>query len=398
MHVGPIVRQLLASCSPLVHAKRLASVHIAIDAIVHGGRLALTSIGRSIAGLVKPKHSIKRVDRLLSNPKLYLELPLFFQSMACWLLKLEPRPIILVDWTMVTSSFYALYAAVPVGGRAVTIYLEVHPHRLLANARVQRRFLARLKQLVPMGCRPIVVSDAGFHGSFFRDICALGWDFVGRIRGTATARSVAGGASVSKEQFYAQADYLPRDAGVGLFKLYSSAQSVVARLVLVRKLPPRRRPLPRAKSQREPRQAAHDPWLLATSVNDLTPAAIVDVYATRMQIEEMFRDAKNHRFGWSLRHVRSADHRRLQVLLMLAAVATLAVTLVGFSAEQHGAHRGYQANTVRNRVLSFFVLGCALVRRGDHRQFLRRDVLTKAIHAFRLTLSSTIGPAPRHAF
>lgn len=386
MHVGRIVRQVLATCSQVVHAKRLAAVLVAIDAVVSGGRLALTSIGRSIESRVRPKHSIKRIDRLLSNAKLFLEVPTFFRSMARWLLRNEPRPIVLVDWTMVTGSFRALYAAVPVGGRAVTIYLEVHPERRLGNSRVQDRFLARLKQVLPPNCRPIIVSDAGFHGPFFREISRLGWDYVGRLRGTAKARPSAGGEAVTKDEFYATASSVPRDAG--LFDLYTNAQSVLTRLVLVRKLPARRRPLPARKPEREFRQSAHDPWLLATSILDLDASAIVDVYATRMQIEETFRDAKNHRFGWSLRHVRSRDRRRLQVLLMLAAVATLAVTLLGFTAEQHGTHRGYQANTVKNRVLSFFALGCALVRRDDHRRFLRRGALTEAIRAFRLKLSS----------
>jgi hypothetical protein len=365
----------------------MSAVLVAIDAIVRGGRLALTSIGRSIAGQVRPKHSIKRIDRLLGNTKLFLDLPSFFRALARWLIKDEERPVILVDWTLVVGSFRALYAAVPIGGRAVTIYLEVHPERRLGNTRVQERFLRRLQGVLPQGCRPIIVTDAGFHGAFFREIYRLNWDFVGRLRGTANARPASGGEPISKEQFYAMADSVPRDAGNNLFDLYTNAESVLVRLVTVRKAPVRRRPLPARKPEREFRQSAHDPWLLATSIIDLSPAAIVTIYAKRMQIEETFRDTKNHRFGWSLRHVRSHSRQRLQVLLMLAAVATLAVTVLGFTAEKQGAHRGYQANTVTSRVLSFFVLGCSLVQRGDHRQFLRRDAIAEATRALRLSFS-----------
>jgi hypothetical protein len=388
MHVNRIVRQLLAACSDIVHAKRITAVLVAVDAIVRGGRLALTSIGRSIAGPVRPKHSIKRIDRLLGNGKLFLEVPTFFKALARWLLRDEERPVVLVDWTLVVGSFRALYAAVPIGGRAVTIYLEVHPERLLGNTRVQQRFLARLRDVLPPGCRPIIVTDAGFHGAFFREIYRLGWDFVGRLRGTAKARPASGGEAISKEQFYAKADAVPRDAGRGLFDLYTNAESVLVRLVSVRKKrAARRRQLPARKPDREFLQSAHDPWLLATSIIHLSPAAIVNIYAKRMQIEETFRDTKNHRFGWSLRHVRSHSCQRLQVQLMLAAVATLAVTILGYAAERQGVHRGYQANTVAGRVLSFFVLGCSLVQRGDHRQFLRRGGLTEATHALRLGFS-----------
>ena len=54
-------------------------------------------------------------------------------------------------------------------------------------------------------------------------------------------------------------------------------------------------------------------------------------------------------------------------LLLLTALATLAVVLVGFAAETLGRHRAYQANTARSRVLSFFVLGQAFIKRSDHR-------------------------------
>jgi hypothetical protein len=94
---------------------------------------------------------------------------------------------------------------------------------------------------------------------------------------------------------------------------------------------------------------------------------VVALYAMRMQIEETFRDAKNHRFGWSLRHVRTQSVERMTAILMLTTLATLAVTLVGHAAEHHGHHRAYQANTVTRRVLSFFALGTAILQRSDHR-------------------------------
>ena len=70
------------------------------------------------------------------------------------------------------------------------------------------------------------------------------------------------------------------------------------------------------------RQAALDPWLLATSMSDGDAASVVGIYARRMQIEETFRDAKNHRFGWSLGNVRlSTPQRTATVLMTLAALA-----------------------------------------------------------------------------
>ena len=123
------------------------------------------------------------------------------------------------------------------------------------------------------------------------------------------------------------------------------------------------------------RQAALDPWLLATSMSDGDAASIVGIYARRMQIEETFRDAKNHRFGWSLGDVRLSTPQRMAVLLTLAALAFLVVTLIGMAAEQRGTHRAYQANTEKRRVLSFLVLAAAILRRNSLDLFSLADLL-----------------------
>ena len=123
------------------------------------------------------------------------------------------------------------------------------------------------------------------------------------------------------------------------------------------------------------RKAALDPWLLATSMSEGDAAAVVGIYARRMQIEETFRDAKNHRFGWSLGNVRLSTPQRAAVLMTLAALAFLVVTLIGMAAERRGTHRAYQANTEKRRVLSFLVLAAAILRRNSLDPCSRRELL-----------------------
>src|SRR5437868_2791920 len=81
-----------------------------------------------------------------------------------------------------------------------------------------------------------------------------------------------------------------------------------------RRRPGPKRPPPTCKEERELRQSALDPWLLATSLSDGDAAEIVRKYASRMQIEETFRDAKSHRFGWALGTVRLTTPDRAAVL------------------------------------------------------------------------------------
>ena len=374
MRVGEMVRELVDSCSSVVHAVRLTAVVVLAEGIIGAGRLSPATIGRSLSGRALPKHGIKRVDRLLGNPRMVRDRLFFFLAIAYRLLSGCTRPVILIDWTQAGGRHVALVAAVPIGGRALPIYIEVHPQKKLGNAAVEKRFLCALKAIIPKECRSIIVSDAGFKGPFFQAVLDQGWDFLGRIRGTTKAISSVG-ETISKEQFYGRASITPVELGsFGLFV----KQRIPCRLVLVRKRrrPGPKRPPPACKEEREKRQAALDPWLLATSMSDGDASSIVGIYARRMQIEETFRDAKNHRFGWSLRDVRLSTPERVAVLLTLAAVAFLVVTLIGMAAERRGLHRAYQANTERRRVLSFLVLATAILRRNPPDPCSRDDLLT----------------------
>lgn len=371
MRVEKMIRQLVEGCSQVVHVARLAAVVKVVEGIVSGGRLSPATIGRNLEGAARPKHGIKCVDRLLGSPHMVKDRLFIFLAIAHHLLRGCARPVILVDWTHSGGTHEALVAAVPIGGRALPIYVEVHPLKKLGNAAVEKRFLCALKAILPSECRSIIVSDAGFKGPFFQAVLELGWDFLGRVRGTAKAIS-SDGRTISKEEFYQRASVTPTD--LGSFRLFVG-QNIPCRLVLVRKRrkPGRRPPPPKCKEERELRQAALDPWLLATSLSDGDASYVVSLYAKRMQIEETFRDAKNHRFGWSLGGVQLSTTQRMATLLVLAALALAVVTLVGMGAERRGVHRAYQANTQRKRALSFFVLACAIIRRGDLDQLSLED-------------------------
>jgi len=366
MRVGGMVRHLLVGCRGFVHGSRLKLFVRLIEAVLRSRRLTPATVGRNVKGPL-PKHGIKCMDRYLGNSGVWRERSHLFRALASRLLDGCSRPVILIDWTdTMAAKHEALVAATPIGGRALPVYLEVHPLKKLGNAAVEADFLRSLFEVLPAGCKPIIVTDAGFKGPFFDDVEALGWDFVGRIRGTAKALS-SDDTVVTKEEFYGRATVTPRDLGRhGLFV----GNPLSCRLVLVRKRrkPGPKLPPPRCKEEREMRQAALDPWLLATSVTSGDAAYIVSLYARRMQIEETFRDAKNHRFGWCLSDARTSTHQRTLLLLLLAIFAMAIATLIGLSAEAAGAHRAYQANTtVNQRVLSLFVLACAMLHRGDYR-------------------------------
>lgn len=384
MRVRDIVTRILQGVAGQIHARRLAAVLAVVEGIVRGGRLSLTSIGRALPSRALAKHSIKRVDRLLGSETFRGERWLQFGALSRYLLGEARRPVVIVDWTKVVGDYFALYAALPVGGRAQTLYLEVHPQRRMEQARVHARFLRNLRAVLPPACRPIVVSDAGFHGHFFREVKKLGWDFLGRLRGRTTMRPEYRRRWTSVARLYRRASAIASDLGV--FWLYKKVRPLEARLVQVR------RPKAVAHPWRTRLSADHvstmraglDPWLLATSLRAESAATVVRLYALRMQIEETFRDTKNHRFGWCLRDVRSSSAERLEALLLLCSLAMVAVTLIGMATEDRELHRGYQANTLRRRVLSHFVLGLAVIRGHSRTPPLRAAHLAAlliALHA-----------------
>ena len=143
MHAVHILHQYLRRYCPGVHLKRLAALLACVSAALLGQRITLSELGRALPSRAQVKHSIKRVDRLLGNRQLAAERFDIYQAIARLLVADVQRPVILVDWSDLTADrrWQLLRAALPVGGRALTLYEEVHPLRHFANRRVHGAFL-----------------------------------------------------------------------------------------------------------------------------------------------------------------------------------------------------------------------------------------------------------------
>lgn len=376
MRAVSIVRRLLEKSLSFMHAKRRDSFWCVVGALVLCGRLSVTGLGRAARGRSAPKHAIKKVDRLLSNRHLRRELPELFRAQAHLLIGKNPRPVILVDWTPVgvENLHWALVASVPLAGRALVVYAEVHPQSQAQKPRVERRFLRQLKAVLPDHCRPVLVTDAGFRMPWFDAVRKLEWGFVGRLTSYTSIREPG-----RQSAWFLAGDLHPhtkrQPTDFGTMEVRRSGPRT-CRVVLAarrrsqgrKRLTRRGRPS-RRSTHKYMENRARQPWVLATSLEELPASRVLNLYRLRMQIEETFRDLKSHRFGWSFEDTRSASPQRLQVLLLIAAFAALVTILVGYSLELAGLHRLYQANTIRKRrVLSIFFLGKTAIERrgGEH--------------------------------
>lgn len=341
MHAAVAILQKIASpVSGYVDVRNLRNVLLAAQALIRGRRLVLTELARHWPGAERVLGPLKRLDRLLGNDAVHQVRERFYQVAAVWLLRCE-QPVLIVDWSELKRDgrWHLLRAGVPMRGRTMTVYEEVHPEAKKNSRKVHTTFLKRLKVLLPEGACPIVLTDAGFQNPWFRALETLGWHWVGRVRNRTKLR-LAGEPAPQWICCKALHDQASADAvTLGEAQLAKSAP-MHCRLVLVRC--PKRgrvhltRQRTRAQCSRSRKMAksAKEPWLLAVSrsLNDWSAAAIVSLYAKRMQIEQSFRDLKSHRYGCAFEDTLSRSGERLEMLLLIHMLASLAAWLVGLAA------------------------------------------------------------------
>jgi hypothetical protein len=318
-------------------------------------------------------------------------LPKIYALLSTFLLRRIRRPVILIDWTGGGSSaFYILCASLRFRGRALPLWSRTFPVKRKCSPLAEQEFLRELVNLVPRHCRPILVSDAGFHIEWFEAVRSVGWDFIGRLRGR--KKALRNGTLTPLEKLHALAGKRPKCLGTCFLRSKRNMVHRPFRLLLSAKpkIKGRHRLTTlgtkgRNTADRQRSAAAREPLLLVTSLAEQA-RAIVAIYRTRMQIEETFRDFKSHRYGWSLEDVRCRTPARIDVLLLIAALAVVAMHMVGLAARQHNLDRGLQANTERKRpVFSTFFLANLVIRRRLHAKIPDQSLRAALAQIHRLT-------------
>jgi len=167
---------------------------------------------------------------------------------------------------------------------------------------------------------------------------------------------------------YALARSTPRD--MGLMDTVRNAPWV-CRVVIHRK-PRRGRKhrnhfghIARSKVSLQCAAREREPWLIVASpaLADLSARQLIVLYGRRMQIESSFRDLKSHRYGQGFEDSLTRSGKRIEILLLVNALAAFASWLAGLACEAVGiAHWLSPRRSVR-RLYSVLRLGReALVR------------------------------------
>lgn len=375
-----LLHNILEKSGAIQHKGRLKSLMIAVSSVMHGASLSLTSMGRNLGKAIKPKSKIKEIDYLLSNGLLHRERLPIYRAVSEWVIGQEKILLIVIDWSsIVAHQQHLLRASIIRKGRCVTVYEEIYPEKKLANRESHALFLRNLKLVLPKDREVIIIADAGFRTDFFMQVQTNDWDFLARVLSNMKY-------TMSDEQWhrcpelYEQATSEP--AHVGAVTLAKS-NKIDCHLYLYKKLKEvselpgqvRVRKITHGKREKDYRNAARKPWLIASSMK-LTAEKAIKIYSKRMKIEHDFRDSKDPKWGMGMRESRSCDPTRLTIQLLIGFLASFMLWLIGLCLEKQERHRDFQANSIKHkRVLSLIFLALEAIRNGYMKFISKSDFI-----------------------
>jgi len=325
---------------PDLHAKRVLSLGRATAGAVQAASLSIHAIGRAMAlayGL-DPKHAIKQVDRLLSNDGLKPDV--FFEPWVRSCIGDRMEVVVALDWTDFDrddQSTIALHLVTPHRRAIPLMWKTVRKGELKGwrNAH-EDELLTRFEATLPHAVDVTVLADRGFGDQkLYALLKDLAFNFVIRFRGAIHVESEDGESRLAK-------DWIPPNGRARVLRnaRVTTDRYQVGSVVCVKS------------------RGMKDGWCLATSFTDRPGSQLVKLYGRRFTIEESFRDIKDLRFGLGLSTVRIGDPLRRDRLLLITAIATVLLTLLGAAGEQIGLDRRLKANTSKTRTHSLFFQGC----------------------------------------
>lgn len=366
MHVNGFLHKLL---SGVIHKARIKVLCQVTSTVIYTKQLSLVALGRAIDLPIQERSGIQKVNRLLGNKHLTKECIVIQKLVAELLIGNKKRSIIVVDWTKYPNSDDGVMrAALCAEGRALTLYEERAPFKKMGNKNFQRNYLKNLKKVLPDSAQPIIVTDAGFHNYWFKDVLKLGWDYVGRIRNVKKYKTEETNEFKLTKSLFKQATNEPKS--LGKMQLTQENALITQFYIMKSSLKGRKAlrkdgKIKKDKDSKSYSRSYREPWLLVSSLSGRNAAKkIMRIYKKRMTIEEAFRDLKSSKYGFGLTAGRTMKKQRRNILLLIAMLAGLIAWLTGKVGEEKNLQYQFQSNSIKKRrVLSFFYLGCQIIRK-----------------------------------
>lgn len=334
-----------------LHDKRCRSIAYGLLGVMHCAELSVAGVGRGMARArnLSPKHGIKQVDRLLSNPGILIEA--FFKGWVPWVVGDRDSIVVAFDWTEHAhdgQSTIALYLVTRHGRAPPLLWRTVESSELKDNRnRFEDEVLVQLSHLSEPELQVTVLADRGFGDVALYDLLdELGYHYVIRFRGCIYVRT-EDGRRVPATELVSPTGAPSRYNDVELTRSARRTPGVIT--VYDKKM--------------------KEPWFLATRRTE-SAAEIVALYGRRFTIEETLRDTKHPHFGLGLSQTHIGTSGRRDRMLMLVAIAHALLTFLGRAGETLGLDRQLRANTTVRRTHSLFRQGREYLR-GVLRTYVR---------------------------
>jgi hypothetical protein len=321
-----------------LHAKRLVSVTNGVIGVLFAASLGIHAIGRALAEATgrTRKHSVKQIDRLLSNGG--VQLADLFPSWIRYVVGPRPEIVVALDWTEFEVDDHSTICAYLITrhGRATPlVWKTVRKSTMAGNrSKYELELLDLLGHSLPPDIRITVLADRAFGDqALYEHLAFIGWDYVIRFR--------EGILVTHDETTKPAADWVSTTGHAKMLKgaAVTGDKTAVPAVVL--------------KHQKGMKEA----WCLATSRVDDGAAEVVKLYGRRFTIEETFRDEKDIRFGMGLSSTHIKDAGRRDRLLLLGAMAHALLVLLGEAGERCGLDRTLKTNTSKKRQMSLYNQG-----------------------------------------
>lgn len=295
----------------LSQAKTLAAI---VAAAMRCQRISLGNLGRQMLG--SSKHQIKRCWRFCANDR--VESSQAMGGIVKRLIRKRNKPLLVaLDWVDI-KGYQTLMACAVLKGRSVPLCWasttgHVYDGHKSRNA-FEESLLLVLRSMIPRQVKVIILADRGFGRTALASFCQRqGFNYLIRIQPKVTVRL---------RGFHGKLLDYPVKKGIAkvLKRVSYRSDEAVTQSVVVRwpkDLPPKR----------------DECWFLMTDLPG-TAHQLCQLYGKRMTIEQLFRDTKSKRNGWSLRDTQLSSPQRLDRLLLILAIAYLLLCGLGLLAQK----------------------------------------------------------------
>ncbi len=290
MHISKLLHNVFEKSSAHIDKRIHKTLLLSAQALAENRQLSIAGIGRVLKSKSKVKHKIKRIDRLYGNASLQNKTIHYYRVIAERLIGQQEQPFIIIDWSGLThcGKNHFLRASIPVGGRALPILDMPFEEKDHGSQHAHSQFLTLLKHIIPVNCKPIIITDAGFRCPWFKLVKAFGWDFVGRVRHRTQYKELNSTAWQPVKNLYEQAGQKPSYVFSGLlakanpqychFYLYKERKKNRVRKNL------RGKKIQCSVSLKHAKRGC-EPWLIVTSLprDVYTAQRVIALYRKRMR-------------------------------------------------------------------------------------------------------------------